>query len=158
MSVAPWPKRRETTFTSSGWETKSAMRNVYCGVVDGRPKVPPTVRINHQKLLLFSTLPIFLEYPIDLVGGEVFVKIVIHLGRRRPTACTNAFHLFQRKQTVRGDPFVSDAEAPRAMFQNLFATAHHATNVGADLHVEFPAGLSGQHRVIADYISNFEFG
>src|SRR5260370_29212698 len=116
----------------------------------------PTVRINHQKLLLFSTLPIFLEYPIHLVGCEVFVKIVIHLGRRCPTACTNAFHFFQRKQTVGGGSFVSYAEVLRAMVQNLFATSHHSTNVGADLHVEFPAALMGQHLVIADCISKFE--
>src|SRR5713226_10660970 len=121
-------------------------------------KCQPTVRIDHQKLLLFSTLPIFLEYPIHLVGCEVFVKIVIHLGRRYPTACTNAFHFFQRKQAVGGGSFVSYAEVLRAMFKNLFATADHATNVGADLHVELPAGVSGQHRVIADYISNFELG
>src|ERR1700680_3591029 len=114
--------------------------------------------INNQKLLLFSALPIFLEYPIYLVGREVFVKIVIDLGRRCPTACTNAFHFFQRKQAVGGGFFVSYAEVLRAMFKNPLATAHHATNVGADLHVELPAGLSGQHRVIADYISNFEFG
>src|ERR1700730_3345891 len=115
-------------------------------------------KINNQKLLLFSALPIFLEYPIHLVGCEVFVKIVITLGRRCPTACTNAFHLFQREQAVGGSFFVSYAEVLRAMFKNLLATAHHATNVGADLDVEPPAGLSGQHRVIADYISNFEFG
>src|SRR5262249_16749195 len=25
IEVAPWPKRRETTFTSSGWEARSAI-------------------------------------------------------------------------------------------------------------------------------------
>src|ERR1700680_1946445 len=109
-------------------------------------------KINNQKLLLFSALPIFLEYPIHLVGCEVFVKIVINLGRRCPTACTNAFHFFQRKQAVGGGLFVSYAEVLRAMFKNLLATAHHATNVGADLDVALPAVLNGQHRVIADYI------
>src|ERR1700731_2640925 len=123
-------------------------------------KCQPTVSINNQpsKSLLFPALPVCLEYPIYLVGGEVFVKIVIHLRRRCPTACTNAFHFFQGKQAVGGGSFVSYTEVLRAMFKNLLATAHHATNVGTDLHVELPAGLSGQHGVIADYISNFEFG
>src|ERR1700687_1073573 len=126
---------------------------------DCRPTVSiHNQKINNQQLLLFSALPIFLEYPVHLVGCEVFVKIVINLGRRCPTACTNAFHFFQRKQAVGGGFFVSYAEVLRAMFKNLLAPADHATNVGADLDVELPTGLSGQHRVIADYISNFEFG
>src|SRR5436309_2590449 len=43
------------------------------------------------------------------------------------------------------------------MFKKLFATAQHAGNIGADLHVEFAARLGRQHGVIADYVADLEF-
>src|ERR1700688_330734 len=85
------------------------------------------------------------------------MKVVIHLSRRSPAASSDALNLFQREQTVRRGSLVPNSQLLCAMLQNLFATSNQATDVGADLHIKFSAGLSSQHRVIADHVAHFEF-
>src|SRR5258708_16720517 len=133
MLVAPWPNRRVTTFTSSGWETKSAT-------------------------LLSYFLPALLEHFVDLFRRQVLVKIVIHLCRWSPTASSDALHLFQRKQTIRRRSFVTHPQLLSAMLQNLFAAPNQAADVGANLHVELAARLGRQHRVVTDHVAHFQFG
>jgi len=65
-----------TTFTSS----------------DGKPDQPCG--------LLRCSIPILVQNLVQSLRSQVLVKIVVHLRRRSPTARPNAFHLFQRKQTV----------------------------------------------------------
>src|ERR1700733_3399874 len=133
MSVAPWPKRRETTFTSSGWETRSAMGLLRC------------------------FLPVLVKHLIHLLGGQVLVKVVIHLRRRSPTASSNAFHLFQRKQSGSRRSLVTHAQLLSAMMQDFFAPAHQTADVSANLHVELSSRFRSQHRVIADHVVHFEY-
>ena len=37
----------------------------------------------------------FLDDAVELERGKIFVKVVIHLHRRRAGACADAFHFFQ---------------------------------------------------------------
>ncbi len=106
--------------------------------------------------LLRSLLLILVENLVHLLGGQVLVKIIVHLRGRSPTASANAFDFFQRKHSVRRRLFVSHPELLNAVFQNVFTAAYHATDVGANLNVELPSRLCGQHRVIADHIANLE--
>src|ERR1700740_2730978 len=111
MLVAPLPKRRETTFTSSGCETKSAIG------------------------LLPLSLLITLQHSIHLLLSKVLVEVVIHLRCGRPTASANALHFFQREQPIRRRFFVADAKFSLAVIEKFLSAAQHAGNVGADLHV-----------------------
>src|ERR1700722_14389806 len=108
MSAAPWPKRRETTFTSSGWETKSAIGLLRC--------------------FLF----VLVQNSVHLFRGQVLVERIVHLPRRRPTARTDTFHLFERKHSVLSGSFVLNPQPAFAMLQKFLAAAQHAGNVGAN--------------------------
>src|SRR5258705_4668960 len=58
----------------------------------------------------FSFFAILRQHRICLFGCQVFVKLVVHLERRRPATSSNALHLFQRKLSVRGSLLVTDAQ------------------------------------------------
>src|SRR5215472_1151891 len=113
MSAAPWPKRREMTFTSSGWETRVGM--------------------------LFHVLSlagaIGVEDLVDLHGGEVVVEVVVDLDGGGPATGADALDFFEREGAIRSDLFVPDAELGLAVVKDLVAPAQHAGNIGADLHV-----------------------
>src|ERR1700691_5091233 len=134
MSAAPWPKRRETTFTSSGWETKSAI------------------------VLLRCFLLVLVQNPVHLLCRQILVEGIVHLHCWRPTASADAFHFFERKHSVLSGSFVSNPQPALAMLQKLFAAAQQASNVGADLHVVQAARFGGQHGVVADHVAHFELG
>ena len=53
---------------------------------------------------------------------------------------------------------MGDAEFLLAMLQNLVATAQHAADVGANLHMKFPRRPGPQQRVITDHIADLKLG
>src|SRR6516225_3288626 len=106
MLVAPRPKRLETTFTSSGWETRSAMA------------------------LLRPFLLVVVEDLVELFDREVLVEVVVHLHGRSPAARPDALHFFEREDTVGRCALVTDAQLLRAVLQQFLAAAQHAGNVG----------------------------
>src|SRR4029077_4308362 len=158
MLTAPWPKRRETTFTSSGCETRSAMRLGDCAIEPLGIEKPRFLiarspdRTIAKFYLLRSLLLIVVENPIHLLYRQVLVKIVIHLRRRSPAASSDALHFLQRKQPVLCRLLVPDPQLLRTMMQDFFSTADHAADIRAHLHVVFPSRLGGQHRVVADHV------
>ena len=85
-------------------------------------------------------------------------KGVVHLDGRSPAARADAFHLFEREDAVRGDAFVPDAELFLEALIHIVGAAQHATDVGADLHVEFARRLEAQHRVVGSHVAHIEFG
>src|SRR3954463_187327 len=94
------PKRRETTFTSSGWETKSAMRLSDCAIENWALNRKITQSLNRQISLLRCLLLIPVQNLIHLLRRQVLVKVIIHLRRRSPAAGPNALHLFQREHPI----------------------------------------------------------
>src|SRR6266850_3634025 len=104
----------------------------------------------------FSFLAILRQHRIRLFGCQVFVKLVVHLERRRPATSSNALHLFQRKLSVCGPLLVTDAERLLAVLQKFFAAAQQATDVGADLHVVLAHGLGVEHGVVTDHVAHFK--
>src|SRR5579872_408616 len=114
MSVAPWPKRLVTTFTSSGWETRLAICElVVCNLVIEEPlprglfKLPNHKLQDHQFLL--RSFLVLVQRPVHFFCRQVFMEVVVHLRGRRPAACSDTLDFFQRKQAIRGRSFVSDS-------------------------------------------------
>src|SRR6266853_6020902 len=107
---------------------------------------------------MIQFLLIFVEYLIHLRVRKVLVKVIIYLCCRSPAARANAFHFFQREQAVFCSALVPNAKLLFAMFKQLLATAEHARDVGAYLHVVLPARFGGQHRVVTDDVADFQFG
>src|SRR5579862_3239400 len=74
IAAAPWPKRREMIFTSSGWETSLGIG-------------------------LRSSLRSFCAKLGDEVGNllwaQLIVEVIIHLDGRRPGASPDALNLFE---------------------------------------------------------------
>src|ERR1700733_16165258 len=133
MSVAPFPKREEINFTSSGWETRLAMH------FSGSTCLVPGA--------------VIFENFVHRVRCQVFVKIVIYLDGGSPTAGADALHFFQRKKLIRRGFLVADAQALFAMGQQLVATAQHATDVGAYLYMILARRGSVHKRVITDHVA-----
>src|SRR5262252_8989719 len=99
MLAAPMPKRLETTFTSSGCETKYAIRLTLFAL---RPS--PFARFanttflrkaNGESLLLLFANP--LNQLVNLFRRQVLVVIVVHLHGRSPRAGTDTLHFFHMK-------------------------------------------------------------
>src|SRR6185437_5521758 len=133
MFAAPWPKRFETILTSSGWETSLG--------------------------ILFLVLgPVLIENRGDALGLYVIVKIVVDLNRRRPAAGADAFNLFEREEPVAGHSLVSDAEFFLEFLVDVIRSAKHATDIGADLHVEFSGRLEAEHGIVGCDVAHIEFG
>ena len=91
-----------------------------------------------------------------LAGREVVVEVVVDLHGGRPAAGADALDFFQRKQAVRRDAFVADAEGVLAVVEQLKAAAQHAGNVRADLHVVLAGGHGAQHGVVAEDVAHVE--
>src|ERR1035438_323560 len=89
MEAAPWPKRRVTILTSSGWETSLGMG--YCPLRTG------FAAIGDQEAG-------------HMLGRQLVEKIVVDLDGWTPAAGADAFHFFERKDAVSGDAFVAYAE------------------------------------------------
>src|SRR5437879_4277193 len=88
-------------------------------------------------------LSIVVENLVHFFRRKVLMKVVIHLGRGGPTAGSDAFHFFQRKQAICGRLLMADAKLRGAVMQNFFSAADHAADVGTDLDVELAPGLRG---------------
>src|SRR5450759_5279395 len=97
------PKRLETTLTSSGWETKYAIRcslfAVRCSLFAfrspnrSRPLAKSEERMATDLLLFLLLQPV--NQLVDFRGRQVLVKLVIHHQRRRPGTCADALDLLQ---------------------------------------------------------------
>src|SRR5215469_836146 len=108
------PKRFVTIFTSSGWETSLG---IFLLVLDLRPVLGKDSRY--------------------IVRLQLIVKRVVHLDRRRPAAGPDAFHFFEREHRVRCNSLVLDAQFLLKPFVQLVSAAQHATDVRANLNIEF---------------------
>src|SRR3569833_1061692 len=86
MSAAPWPKRLETTFTSSGWETSLGI------------------------LRALEFLTILGKDARDAVGREIVVEVVVDLNGRSPAASADALDLFEGEDSIRRNAYVADAK------------------------------------------------
>src|SRR6476646_407240 len=137
MSAAPWPKRRDTTFTSSGCETSLGIRG--CSFCHGLGSI-----FGHEIW--------------HLLGNHIVVEVVVHLDGGGPAACADALNLFEREDAVGSDALMANAEFFLKALVNVVGTAKHATYIGADLHVEFAGGLETQHGVVGRDVANVEFG
>ncbi len=93
----------------------------------------------------------------NLFGSQIVVEVVVHLDGGGPAACADALNLFEREDAVGSDALVANAEFFLKAFVNLVGAAQHATDVGADLHVEFAGGLEAQHGVVGGDVANVEF-
>src|SRR3974390_2804832 len=95
MSAAPCPKRFETIFTSSGWETS-------LGIL----------------FLVLALVPIPVENIRHALGCQIIVKVVVHLNCRRPAAGADALHFFEGEDTIRRNAFVTNAQLFLELFEN----------------------------------------
>src|SRR5438309_36265 len=151
MSAAFLPKRCETTFISSGCDTKSAIicvapTGLFISLF-GYPALPLWARLFRPygagsikletapfhiacvcwaSFLFPRALPIPLKHLIHLVVRQIFMEVIVNLHCRGPAASADAFDLFQRKSSVSGGLLVSDTQFALAMVQNLFAATQHA--------------------------------
>src|SRR5579859_1833040 len=87
MSAALWPKRLETIFTSSGWDTS-------LGIF----------------FLVLDLVPIAVQNFWNVGGGQIVEKVVVDLDGRGPAACADALHFLEREDAVGRYAFVADAE------------------------------------------------
>ena len=106
---------------------------------------------------LLLALFLYPSRPVHLVVRQIFVKVIVDLHCRRPTASADAFDFFQRKCSVRGGLLVADAQLAFAMVQNLFSAAQHAADIGANLNMIFAHRLGVQQGVVADHVADFQF-
>src|ERR1035438_958630 len=125
MSAAPLPNRPVTIFTSSRCETSLGM--------GGRPFRRCLSAIFGQKVR-------------DVFRVQFVVKCVIYLDGRCPGARPDALDFLQRKDAVRRNALVPDSEFLLEAFENVVGSTQHATDVCADLHVEFAHGFEKQKR------------
>ena len=111
--------------------------------------------------ITISALPRFasvlIQNLVHFFRRQVFMKVVVHLCRRRPAACAQALHVLEREQAVWGRAFVADAELFLSVLDQFVRATQQTRNIPAYLNVELPARLGGQHRVIADHVTHVEF-
>src|SRR5216684_2462477 len=127
MSAAPWPNRLVTIFTSSGCDTSLGM--------GGSP---------FSAGIGLSLSAIAVENARNTLRRQVIVEVVIHLDGRGPSACPDAFHLFEREHAVRSDALVAHAQLFLEALIEIVGAAKHATDIGADLDVELARGLEAE--------------
>ncbi len=89
---------------------------------------------------------------------QIIVKVVVHLDGRSPAAGADAFYFFEREDAVGGHALVPDAKLFLEFLVDLVSATQHATDIGADLHVEFACRFEAQHRVVGGHIADIEFG
>src|SRR6185503_18352894 len=106
----------------------------------------------------FRCAPVSIQDFGNGFGSQTVVEVVVDLDGRRPAACANAFHFFERKRSVGSHAFMSNSKLVLEALVNIVSSAQHATDVGADLDVVLAGRLEAEHRVIGSYISNVEFG
>src|ERR1039457_5975429 len=151
------PKRLETTLTSSGWETKYAIR---CSLFAfrspnrSRPLATSEERMATDLLLFLLLQPV--NQLVDFRGRQVLVKLVIHHQRRRPGTCADALDLLQMEQPVGSRFLVADAQFLFAVLENAVGAAQQAAHIGANLKVVLADRAGTQHRVIADDVAHFQ--
>src|ERR1039458_122860 len=116
------PKRLETTLTSSGWETKYAIRCSLFAFRSCTRSRPLAKSEERMALLLFLLLQPVNQF-VDRRGRQVLVKLVIHHQRRRPGACADALDLLQVEQPVGSRLLVADAQLLLAMFEDVVGPA-----------------------------------
>src|SRR6266567_2615866 len=141
MSAAPWPKRFVTILTSSGCDTSLGM---------GGSPFSAGIGLNLSAIAVENTR--------NTLRRQVIVEVVIHLDGRGPAARPDAFHLFQGEDAVRGNALVADAQLFLEALVEVIGAAQHATDIGADLDIEFACGLETQHGVVTGHIAHFELG
>ena len=100
---------------------------------------------------------IFSQETWNLVGNHIVVEVVVHLDCGGPAACADALNLFEREDAVGSDALMANAEFFLKALVNVVGSAKHATDIGADLHVEFAGGLETQHGVIGRDVADVEF-
>src|SRR5437667_2047093 len=122
MFVAPCPKRFETTRTSSGWETSEAIlqkseftncriyESLNLQIIATAASEFDDIEIRKFDNLLRCLPPITFEYRIHLLFRQVLVKVVVNLDGWGPAARAEAFHFFEREQTIARRALVPDAE------------------------------------------------
>src|ERR1039458_4460196 len=130
------PKRLETTLTSSGWETKYAIRCSLFAFRSCTRSRPLAKSEERMALLLFLLLQPVNQF-VDLRGRQVLVKLVIHHQRRCPGACADALDLLQVEQPVGGRFFVADSQLLLGFLEELVGPTQKAAHIGADLKVVF---------------------
>ncbi len=91
------------------------------------------------------------------IGLELVVEVVVHLDGRRPAAGADAFDFFEGEKPVGRDALGTDAELFLEALVDIVGAAQHATDIGADLNIEFSRGLEAQHRIIGGDVAHFEF-
>src|SRR5580658_488124 len=102
------PNRLDTIFTSSGCETSLGMSG--------------------RTFLGFAAIPT--QDPRHMPGTQLIVEVVGYLDGRRPRACADALHLFEREQSIRGHALVPHAQLVLKPLQHVIRAAQHATDVG----------------------------
>ena len=93
-----------------------------------------------------------------MFGLELVVEVVVDLDGGRPAAGADALHFFERKEAVGGDAIGTDAELFAEALVDVVGSAQHATDVGADLDVEFAGRLEAEHGVVGGDVAHFELG
>src|SRR6516225_11073870 len=76
----------------------------------GLPKRRESTRVSSGLGSLYGIFPQAIQEPVQLVGRDLVIEIVIDLERRRPRTCPNAFHLFERELPVSGHFLVPDPQ------------------------------------------------
>src|SRR5580704_1085903 len=135
--AAPWPKRFDTILTSSGWETSLGI-------------------FSFSLFLVLDLGPVLIQDSWNVVGGQFIVEGIVDLDGGRPAADADTFHFFEREDAVWCDALVADAEFILEAFEKFIAAAQHATDIGADLHIEFARGLEAQHGVVGGDVAHFK--
>src|ERR1017187_4928636 len=135
MFAAPSPKRRETILTSSGCETSLGIVRLRC-FLD-----PATIAVEDSGH----------QFRCQLVK-----KVVIDLDGGRPAAGSDALHFLKRKNAVRCHAFMPDAKLFLEPLVDIVGSEQHATDVGADLDIEFACRLEAEHGVVRGHIADVE--
>ncbi len=111
--------------------------------------------------LVLDLSPIVSENVGHRFRREIVVEVVVDLDGRRPAACTDALHLFDREHAVGSDSLVGDAKFLPGSAQGRHCARPRgvpATDVSADLDVVFAGRLEAKHRVVCGDVADFEFG
>src|SRR5438552_15309782 len=89
-----------------------------------------------------------LDNAIEFERRQVLVEIVVDLHRGSARARADAFHFFQRENSVGRNFLVADLQPFFRALQKLVPALQHARHVGANLHVMLAPGLAVQYRLI----------
>jgi hypothetical protein len=92
----------------------------------------------------------------DGVGGKVVVEVVVDLDGGRPAAGPDAFNFFDGEEAVGSDAFGMNSQLFLKAVIYVVCATQHATDIGADLDIEFAGGLEAKHGVVAGYVSDFK--